>query len=168
MQMLFQAVFISQIKYLFLSSWMRPAVGEPDPSSLRRNRGSGALGFGPPSGALTHWVLVLGGGRPAHGEGVGVDVADLSLGLRLGLALRLGLWGRRPDLGHVASVRPVLLTVDPRCPVHHGHAVGANQPLEYKGFFFPPPEIERMSERGRQCGALWMVLRWWDSLGLQQ
>lgn len=136
--MVFQAVLISQIKYLLLSSWMRPAVGEPHPSSLGRHRGSGALGFGPLSGALTHWVLVLGGGRPAHGEGVGVDVADLSLGLRLGLALRLGLWGRRPDLGHVASVRPVLLTVDPRCPIHHGHAVGAHQPLEYKGFFFPP------------------------------
>lgn len=84
-----------------------------------------------PAGSLTHWALVLGGGGPAHGEGVGVDVADLPLGLRLGLALRLGLGGRRPDLGHVASVGPVLLAVDPCCPVHHGHAVRAHQPLQH-------------------------------------
>lgn len=88
-----------------------------------------------PVGALTHWVLVLGGRGPAHREGVGVDVADLPLGLRLGLTLRLGLGGRRPDLGHVASVCPVLLTMDPRCPIHHGHAVRAHQPLEHSRFF---------------------------------
>lgn len=44
-------------------------------------------------GYLTHWVLILGGSRPADGEGVGVHIADLSLGLSLGLALCLGLRG---------------------------------------------------------------------------
>lgn len=83
-------------------------------------------------GYLTHGVLVLGGSRPADREGVGVDIADLSLGLSLGWALCLGLRGRRPDLGHGhgPSIRPVLLPVDSCCPVDHGHTIRAHQPLK--------------------------------------
>lgn len=105
------------------------SVSQLDSSSQSEKAGPGTVAPAP-AGVLTHWALVLGGGRPAHREGVGVDVADLPLGLRLRLTLRLGLGGRRPDLGHVASVCPVLLAVDPRCPVHHGHAVRAHQPLQ--------------------------------------
>lgn len=83
-------------------------------------------------GYLTHGVLILGGCRPANREGVGVDIADLSLGLSLGRALRLGLRGWRPDLGHghSPSICPIFLPVDSCCPIDHGHTIRAHQPLE--------------------------------------
>lgn len=76
---------------------------------------------------LTHGVLVLGGGGPADREGVGVDIADLLLGMSLSLAL--GLRGRGPHLGQRPSIRPILFPVDSGCPVDHGHTIGADQPL---------------------------------------
>lgn len=75
---------------------------------------------------LTHGVLVLGGSGPADREGVGVHIADLLLGLSLGLVLR----GGRPPLGHRPSIRPILFPMGSGCPVDHGHPVRTHQPLE--------------------------------------
>ena len=79
---------------------------------------------------LTHWVLALGRGGPTDGQGVGVHLADLPLGLALGRALG----GRGSPLDRArapaaAALRPVVVPVDARRAVHHGHALRAHQPL---------------------------------------
>lgn len=84
---------------------------------------------------LTHWVFILGRSRPTHREGVGVDVADLSLGLDLGLARCLSLRGCWPNLRHRhrTPICPVFLAVDSCRPIDHRHAIRAHQPLEKVG-----------------------------------
>lgn len=68
---------------------------------------------------LTHSSLVFSRLRPADRQSVGIDVADLSLGLAL--CLRWILWGGWSSLRH--SVCPVVISMDPRCPINQRHAI---------------------------------------------
>lgn len=70
--------------------------------------------------SLTHSGLVFSGLRPADGQSVGVDVADLSLGLAL--RLRLIRWGGRSSLRDPSLV-PVVVSMDARRPVHQRHTI---------------------------------------------
>lgn len=70
--------------------------------------------------SLTHSSLVFSRLGSADRQGVGVHVADLSLGLALGLRLTLRGW--RSSLRDT-GFRPVLVSMDPRRPVHQRHAI---------------------------------------------